>query len=134
MQKEILKAIITSEERLETYIHGNPFETVAAWLAISDVVASALEEASVLKGSSQREAMVEILAQSFKDKLGENAEVKDDDDCDECDDDDDECNDCGHCDSQHECSFYNKAVEHGMSKEEAMLLTLLGKIIGGKKQ
>lgn len=124
MQKEILKATITSEERLETYIHGNPFETVAAWLALSDAVARALEEAPVLKGGDQRKAMVEILAQSFKDKVGENAEAKDDDD---------DCSDCEHCDSQEECDFYNKAVEHGMSKEEAMLLTLLGKIIGGKK-
>ena len=127
MQKEILKAVINSKENLETYIHGTPFETVAAWLALSDAVARALEEAPVLKGGDQRKAMLEILAQSFKDNVGENA--KDADDAD-----DDDCSDCEHCDSQEECDFYNKAVEHGLSKDEAMLLTLLGKIIGGKKQ
>ena len=49
-----------------------------------------------------------------------------DDGCDGCDD-------CEHCDSQDECKLYNKAIEQGLSKDEAMLLTLLGKIIGGKK-
>lgn len=128
-QKEILKAVINGEERLETYIHGTPFETVAAWLAISDAVVRALEEAPVLKGGDQRKAMLEVLAQSFKDNVVENAKDADNaDDDDDCDDDD--CNDC---DSQEKCDFYNKAVEHGLSKDEAMLLTLLGKIIGGKK-
>lgn len=134
-QREILKAVINSKETLETYIHGTPFETVAAWLALSDAVASALEEVPVLKGGTQREAMVEVLAQSFKDGgFVEHATDVDNNDRDNCKDDGcDGCDDCEHCDSQNECNFYNKAIEQGLSKDEAMLLTLLGRIIGGKK-
>ena len=132
MQKEVLKAIIVNEENMQTVICGNGVEMISAWLALSDAVARALEEKPLLKGSDQRQAMLAILTQSFEEKNLVKRTVDDDNDCG--DDDDDECNDCGHCDSQHECSFFNKAINNGMSKEEAMLLTLLGKIIGGKKQ
>ena len=128
MQKEILKAVVDNKGNICTVICANGVEMVAAWLALSDAIARALEQKPLLKGDNQRQAMLSILAKSLEDKnFVEHV-------TDNCDDDaDDDCNDCGHCDSQHECSFYNKAVEHGMSKEEAMLLALLDKIIGGKK-
>lgn len=120
MQKEVLKAVVDTAGNLHTMIHGNVIEMISAWLDISEAVARALEERPMLKGADQRQAMLGILAQSFEDKNF----VK------RTDDDD---NDCEHCDSQDECKLYNKAIEQGLSKDEAMLLTLLGKIIGGKK-
>jgi hypothetical protein len=124
MQKEVLKAVLDNKGNLHTMIHGNVIEMISAWLAISEAVARALEERPMLKGADQRQAMLGILAQSFEDKNF--IKRADDDDCDGCDD-------CEHCDSQDECKLYNKAIEQGLSKDEAMLLTLLGKIIGGKK-
>lgn len=129
-QREILKAVVVNEEDMHTVICGNGVEMISAWLALSDAVARALEEKPLLKGTDQRQAMLAILTEGFEgEKFVKRATDVDDDDCG----DDDDCNDCGHCDSQHECSFFNKAINNGMSKEEAMLLTLLGKIIGGKK-
>lgn len=122
MQKEVLKAVLDNKGNLHTMIHGNVIEMISAWLAISEAVARALEERPMLKGADQRQAMLGILAQSFEDKNF--IKRADDDDCDGCDD-------CEHCDSQN--SFFNEAIEQGLSKDEAMLLTLLGKIIGGKK-
>lgn len=88
----------------------------------------------MLKGADQRQAMLGILAQSFEDKNFVKRADDDDNDRDNCKDDGcDGCDDCEHCDSQDECKLYNKAIEQGLSKDEAMLLTLLGKIIGGKK-
>jgi hypothetical protein len=122
MQKEVLKAVLDNKGNLHTMIHGNVIEMISAWLAISEAVARALEERPMLKGADQRQAMLGILAQSFEDKNF--IKRADDDDCDNRDD-------CEHCDSQN--SFFNEAIEQGLSKDEAMLLTLLGKIIGGKK-
>ena len=130
MQREVLKAVLVNEENMQTVICGNGVEMISAWLALSDAVARALEEKPLLKGTDQRQAMLAILTESFEgEKFVKRATDVDDDDCG----DDDDCNDCGHCDSQHECSFFNKAINNGMRKEEAMLLALLGKIIGGKK-
>lgn len=113
-------------------IHGNVIEMISAWLAISEAIARALEERPMLKGADQRQAMLGILAQSFEDKNFVKRTDDDDNDCDDCKDDGcDGCDDCEHCDSQN--SFFNEAIEQGLSKDEAMLLTLLGKIIGGKK-
>lgn len=133
--QEVLKAVVNNEGNVHTMIHGNGVEMIAAWLALSDAVARALEEKPILKGSSQRQAMLGILAQSFEDKnLVERTTDVDNNDRDNCKDDGcDGCDDCEHCDSQNECNFYNKAIEQGLSKDEAMLLTLLGRIIGGKK-
>lgn len=134
MQKEVLKAVVDSTGNMHTMIYGNVIEMISAWLAISEAIARALEERPMLKGADQRQAMLAVLTQSFEDgKIVERAD-DDDNDRDNCKDDGcDGCDDCGHCDSQHECSFFNKAIEQGLSKDEAMLLTLLGKIIGGKK-
>lgn len=115
MQKEVLKAVVDTAGNLHTMIHGNVIEMISAWLAISEAVARALEERPMLKGADQRQAMLGILAQSFEDKNFVKRTDDDDNDCDDCKDDG--CDDCEHCDSQ----------------DEAMLLTLLGKIIGGKK-
>lgn len=131
MQKEVLKAVVDTAGNLHTMIHGNVIEMISAWLAISEAVARALEERPMLKGADQRQAMLGILAQSFEDKNFAKRTDDDDNDCDDCKDDG--CDDCEHCDSQDECKLYNKAIEQGLSKDEAMLLTLLGKIIGGKK-
>lgn len=122
MQKEVLKAVVDSTGNMHTMIYGNVIEMIAAWLAISEAIARALEERPMLKGADQRQAMLGILAKSFEDKNF--VKRADDDDCDDRDD-------CEHCDSQN--SFFNEAIEQGLSKDEAMLLTLLGKIIGGKK-
>lgn len=129
MQKEVLKAVVDTAGNLHTMIHGNVIEMISAWLAISEAVARALEERPMLKGADQRQAMLGILAQSFEDKNFVKRTDDDDNDCDDCKDDG--CDDCEHCDSQN--SFFNEAIEQGLSKDEAMLLTLLGKIIGGKK-
>ncbi len=134
MQKEVLKAVVDTAGNLHTMIHGNVIEMISAWLAISEAVARALEERPMLKGADQRQAMLGILAQSFEDKNFVKRTDDDDNDCDDCKDDGcDGCDDCEHCDSQDECKLYNKAIEQSLSKDEAMLLTLLGKIIGGKK-
>ena len=93
-----------------------------------------------MKGADQRQAMLELLSQSFKDKefvkhtTDNYDDCDDDDEYDDDDDDDDDCSDCAHCDMREECEMYNKAIKKGLSNEEAMLLALLGKIIGGKKQ
>lgn len=135
MQKEVLKAVVDTAGNLHTMIYGNVIEMISAWLAISEAVARALEERPMLKGADQRQAMLGILAQSFEDKNFVKRTDDDDNDCDDCKDDGcdgcDGCDDCEHCDSQN--SFFNEAIEQGLSKDEAMLLTLLGKIIGGKK-
>lgn len=131
MQKEVLKAVVDTAGNLHAMIHGNVIEMISAWLAISEAVARALEERPMLKGADQRQAMLGILAQSFEDKNFVKRTDDDDNDCDDCKDDG--CDDCEHRDSQDECKLYNKAIEQGLSKDEAMLLTLLGKIIGGKK-
>lgn len=134
MQKEVLKAVVDTAGNLHTMIYGNVIEMISAWLAISEAIARALEERPMLKGADQRQAMLGILAQSFEDKNFVKRADDDDNDRDNCKDDGcDGCDDCEHCDSQDECKLYNKAIEQGLSKDEAMLLTLLGKIIGGKK-
>lgn len=131
MQKEVLKAVVDSTGNMHTMIYGNVIEMISAWLAISEAIARALEERPMLKGADQRQAMLGILAQSFEDKNFVKRADDDDNDRDNCKDDG--CDDCEHCDSQDECKLHNKAIEQGLSKDEAMLLTLLGKIIGGKK-
>mgnify|MGYP004505492513 CR=1 FL=1 len=139
MQKEILKAVANGED-VYTAICGNGAEMLGAWLALSDAIARALEEKPLLKGADQRQAMLELLSQSFKDKefvkhtTDNYDDCDDDDEYDDDDDDDDDCSDCAHCDMREECEMYNKAIKKGLSNEEAMLLALLGKIIGGKKQ
>lgn len=127
MQKEVLKAVLVNEENMHTVICGNGVEMISAWLALSDAVARALEEKPLLKGSDQRQAMLAILTKSFEGEKFVKRATDDDNDCDDC-------SDCGHCDSQHECSFFNKAIEQGMSKEEVMLLTLLGKVLSGENE
>lgn len=122
MQKEVLKVVLDNKGNAHTMICGNGFEVIAAWLTLSDAIASGFEEKPFLKGADQRQTMLGILTQSFEDKNF--VKRADDDDCDNRDD-------CEHCDSQN--SFFNEAIEQGLSKDEAMLLTLLGKIIGGKK-
>lgn len=136
MKKEILTVAIDNEGSAYTKIRGNGLEMIGAWLALSDAVARALEEKPLLKGADQRKAMLALLAESFEDKefLDRRATYVGNNDRDNCKDDGcDGCDDCEHCDSQNECNFYNKAIEQGLSKDEAVLLTLLGRIIGGKK-